>query len=151
MPEITQSGKHSSVVCSFICTQLHLLGCPCWRGSRETHPLYMRCWLCKNRPGTTLSNEKLHMEKEFKTKFKIKGFKNNSSPQSVTNYTAFSISLKKQHFLTAVSLFFHYRSSSSSSRSIALLCIFINLSSRSILIKLTPFCFSAEKLNRIVF
>lgn len=146
MPEITQNGKCSSLLHRFICTKLHLPWRPCWRSPTGTHASYMRCWLCKNRSGTTLSNEKLYAEWEFKTKFKTKGFKTNYCPQS-----DFSVSLKKQHFLTAVNLFFHYWGSSSSSRSIALLCIFINQSIRSILIKLTSSCFSAEKWNHKVF
>lgn len=131
MPEETQEGKHASLLYNFICTKPHFLWCPCWRSHSETHSLYMRCWLHRNRPGTTLSNEKLYMEWEFKIKFKMLGFKSNSSPESVIYYTAFTISLKKQQFLTAVNLFFHYWGSSSSFRSITFLCIFINLSSRS--------------------
>lgn len=88
MPEITQNGKHSSLLYKFICTKLHLLRCPSWRSSTGTHSSYMRCWRCKNRSGTTLSSEKLYTEWEFKTKFKIRGFKTSSFPQSVTNYAA---------------------------------------------------------------
>lgn len=151
VPEITPNGKCASLLYSFICTKLHLPWCPRWRSLTGTHASYMRCWLCRNRSGTTLSNEKLYVEGEFKTKFKTKGFKTNHCPQSDTNYTDFSVSLKKQHFLTAVNRFFHYWGSSSSSRSIPLLCIFINPSIRSILIKLTSSCFSAEKWNHKVF
>lgn len=131
MPGVTQDGKHASLLYNFIYTKLHFLWCPCWRSSSETHSSYMRCWLHRNRSGTTLSNEKLYMEWEFKIKFEMQGFRTNSSPQSVINYTAFSKSLKKQQLLTAVNLFFHYWGSSSSFRSITFLCFFINLSSRS--------------------
>lgn len=137
--------------CSFICSKLHLWWCPCWRSSTETCFSYVRFWLYKNSSSTTLSNEKLYMKRELKTKFKIKGFKLSSSSQSVTNYIAFSSSLKEEQFLTAVNLFFHYWGSPSSSRSIALLYVFIKLSSRSIFIKLTPSCFSAEKQKQNVF